>query len=588
MLGCLFGSSGRVEGSLPFKMASKEYEVARLKPAKPCGILLMGRSGTGKTSVQCYRLAFEWQDYWRATLVDGEPRLAVDPPPEPAAPDDGDDDGPYAEDPMAAAGLAARAAADTPTPTIFGHLRQLFVTKSMVLRSEVQRVSRDLMRGSRVGAPVADAKGVEGLRTLRTVQPDRYPLFATMPELLALLDRSLPGGPFVSGGARGGDGNAGGNGAGGLSGLGGGGSAGGGGELSGLEAYFDDHGFDDDGPGGYGGGGEEGGEGDLDVADLDRLDVEETRLEMNWLVFMRKVWPKLLKKGIEVEASLLWTEINSNLKGSVEALKVLARYQRPGSLPRRMGALKEVYDALGRKQSAIDPAKRDAIWDLFTQYENIRRKHHYFDQSDFVANLYRRARRFGPCGVFFHKMYIDEVQDFTMAELFLLFQFSDPNESFLAGDTAQTIARGVSFRFADLKTLFNKMHDARRGTAVAIRTPDPYSLVTSYRSHVGVLRLASSVVEVLYRYFPRAIDNLGLDKGLFDGPKPKLLLVDDIPELTVMLLGHQRIATGRIDFGSEQVILVRDDAARKSIPPSLAESAIILTIFEAKGSKHPA
>lgn len=45
----------------------------------------------------------------------------------------------------------------------------------------------------------------------------------------------------------------------------------------------------------------------------------------------------------------------------------------------------------------------------------------------------------------------------------------------------------------------------------------------------------------------------------------------------------QRTSTGRIDFGSEQVILVRDDQARKQLPPALAESAIILTIFEAKG-----
>jgi hypothetical protein len=52
------------------------------------------------------------------------------------------------------------------------------------------------------------------------------------------------------------------------------------------------------------------------------------------------------------------------------------------------------------------------------------------------------------------------------------------------------------------------------------------------RSHVGVLRLASSIVEVMYKLFPRAIDKLGLDRGLFEGPKPKLLLVDDISELT--------------------------------------------------------
>jgi len=50
-----------------------------------------------------------------------------------------------------------------------------------------------------------------------------------------------------------------------------------------------------------------------------------------------------------------------------------------------------------------------------------------------------------------------------------------------------------------------------------------------------------------------------------------------------MLLGQQRSTTGRIDFGSEQVILVRDDASRKALPSSLAESAIVLTVFEAKG-----
>lgn len=149
------------------------------------------------------------------------------------------------------------------------------------------------------------------------------------------------------------------------------------------------------------------------------------------------------------------------------------------------------------------------------------------------------------------QLYIDEVQDFTMAELYLLFQLTDPNFCFLAGDTAQTIARGVGFRFADLRSLFNRVNEEQ--PALAVRTPTPYSLVTSYRSHAGVLRLASSVVEVLYRYFPRAIDNLGLDQGLFEGPKPKLLLVEDIAELTVMLLGHQRSSSGRIDFGVEQV-----------------------------------
>ena len=46
-----------------------------------------------------------------------------------------------------------------------------------------------------------------------------------------------------------------------------------------------------------------------------------------------------------------------------------------------------------------------------------------------------------------------------MSELYLLLQFSDANKAFMAGDTAQTIARGVGFRFAELKTLFKRIDD---------------------------------------------------------------------------------------------------------------------------------
>jgi hypothetical protein len=143
MLGCLFGDRGS-ESSLPFKMTSKEYEasttladctlwsseswvilnsvlcliclfrlcvkVARLSHERPCGILLMGRSGTGKTSVQCYRLANDWVSYWRACAADGDPRLPV-PPSRPRA-----SEGAATEYPQESA-------------QELSHLRQLFVTK---------------------------------------------------------------------------------------------------------------------------------------------------------------------------------------------------------------------------------------------------------------------------------------------------------------------------------------------------------------------------------------------------------------------------------------------------------------------------
>ena len=171
----------------------------------------------------------------------------------------------------------------------------------------------------------------------------------------------------------------------------------------------------------------------------------------------------------------------------------------------RYRALKIQYDSLGRKQSAISIDNREQVWKLFLIYERIRKTNHIYDSNDLVANLFRRLEDHGLSGVWVHRLYVDEVQDFTMAEIYLLMRLTDPNFSFLAGDTAQTIARGVGFRFSELKTLFNEMNqeyqeeDAKAQRV--IRTPSPYSLPTSYRSHVGVLRLASAVVEVLYRYW---------------------------------------------------------------------------------------
>lgn len=55
----------------------------------------------------------------------------------------------------------------------------------------------------------------------------------------------------------------------------------------------------------------------------------------------------------------------------------------------------------------------------------------------------------------FHEIYVDETQDFSQSELALLVTLcQNPNNMFLAGDTAQSIMRGISFRFCDLKSLF--------------------------------------------------------------------------------------------------------------------------------------
>ena len=125
------------------------------------------------------------------------------------------------------------------------------------------------------------------------------------------------------------------------------------------------------------------------------------------------------------------------------------------------------------------------------RYEDRKKKMSCWDEGDLVLDLYKRFMKHGHSGILLHQTFIDEVQDFTQAELVLVLKLARfPNSSFLAGDTAQTIARGVGFRFADLKTLFHDM---------GYKVRDPHKLTHNYRSHTGVLRLASNIVDVIYK-----------------------------------------------------------------------------------------
>ena len=183
-----------------------------------------------------------------------------------------------------------------------------------------------------------------------------------------------------------------------------------------------------------------------------------------------------------------------------------------------------------------------------------------------------------------HQFYVDETQDFTQAELCLLIRCcQNPNDMFLTGDTAQTIMRGISFRFEDLKTLFYHARDSMKalGKVTAVEVPRMYQLVHNYRSHAGILRLASSVVELLTRFFPNSFDPLKRDQGLFEGPRPILLESCSFTDLAMLLQGNKR-KTSQIEFGAHQAILVANEAARDSLPEELS-LGLVLTIFESKG-----
>eukprot|EP00955_Chlamydomonas_euryale_P044343 352864-Chlamydomonas_euryale.AAC.1 len=126
----------------------------------------------------------------------------------------------------------------------------------------------------------------------------------------------------------------------------------------------------------------------------------------------------------------------------------------------------------------------------------------------FSTHNITNTRPFGLIQWFFRAA-VHSTQDFTQAEMLIdMCVVVDPNSLFYAGDTAQTIMRGIGFRFADIRTLF--FHEAARRRAaggaaarVPIAVPAIDQLCVNYRTHQGILDCAALLVDLLKEFFPQ-------------------------------------------------------------------------------------
>jgi hypothetical protein len=152
----------------------------------------------------------------------------------------------------------------------------------------------------------------------------------------------------------------------------------------------------------------------------------------------------------------------------------------------------------------------------------------------------------------------------------------------------------VTFRFADITTLAHALSSSSPNSngasklfaqGVSVSTaPKTTALVHNYRSHNGLLKVAAVVVQLLQCYFPLGIDSandLPSDKGVFDGPKPTLMLTSDIAQ-AIAAVGGAGYKSGPIAFGARQAILVRDNEAKRNLPREF-RNATCITVAESKG-----
>nr|XP_006124073.1 TPR and ankyrin repeat-containing protein 1 isoform X2 [Pelodiscus sinensis] len=570
----------------PFRVGELEYAVIDLNPKPMEPIILIGRSGTGKTTCCLYRLWKKFHSYWEKAQLAGAPLLVrhmwqrrkfeiasekesredeeeeedekqgnndsnesieLESLDDEQEQDDGEQNSSAANTELNLLGdCEEEEEHSTEESDRLEHLHQIFVTKNHVLCQEVQRNFIELSKSSKSTSHFQPLES--NVYKLQDIKDENYPLYVTSKQLLLLLDASMPDPFFV----RNEDGS--------LKRTIIGWST----QEDLLIPNWQEEDEDCNTEGEYG---EDEKPGEAHSREND------PRVFVTYDVFANEMWPKMTKGKNIYNPALVWKEIKSFLKGSFEAL----------SCPQ--GKLtEEEYKKLGRKRSPNFKEDRSEIYRLFCLYQQIRSQRGYFDEEDVLYNLSQRLSKLEELPWSIHELYGDEIQDFTQAELALLMKcINDPNAMFLTGDTAQSIMKGVAFRFSDLRSLF---HYANKNSVdkkqYVVRKPKRiYQLYQNYRSHSGILHLASGVVDLLQYYFPESFDRLPRDSGLFDGPKPTVLESCSVSDLAILLRGNKR-KTQPIEFGAHQVILVANEMVKDKIPEELS-LALVLTIYEAKG-----
>ncbi|KAK9742962.1 hypothetical protein RND81_03G208100 [Saponaria officinalis] len=302
------------------------------------------------------------------------------------------------------------------------------------------------------------------------------------------------------------------------------------------------------------------------------------RREVSFEKFRESYWPhfntNLTKK---LDPSRVFTEINTRIKGCLHFVQVGETI-----------LCSENYIQLSdKKWSSFGEDERMWIYEIFLDYEKMKMARGEFDLADLVNDLHCRFKHEKYEGDFMDFVYVDEVQDLTMKQLALLKHIcKNVQEGFVfAGDTAQTIAKGVDFRFEDITSLFYKefLHGDDRKQEKKMMSP-VFQLTQNFRTHAGILNLAQSITELIYHFFPESIDKLKPETSLLCGEAPVLLDCDCHRDaLSVIFQNEGNDSENVISFGSEQVILVRDDSVKDKLTKSIGRRAIVLTIFECKG-----
>lgn len=243
---------------------------------------------------------------------------------------------------------------------------------------------------------------------------------------------------------------------------------------------------------------------------------------VDFRVFRGVIWNEIKGNEKVLDDLQIWTQIRSFIKGSWDAAV-------GGPLS------KEDYLDLPRERCRLAKEKREDAYAIFSRYKVYIEEKGWQDSMDKTSELIQKVMQTKDLKLF-DRIYVDEVQDITQAEIGLLFLATgrEYDNLFLAGDPAQAVSQGVDFRFEEIRTLVYKMSGGKH------KVERWEKLYRNFRSHEGILRVSNLILDSLHSAFPGAAVKLPFDLGLTVGPRPGLLQ-SSIEDLARLIKANERL-----------------------------------------------
>ncbi|CAI2185204.1 1440_t:CDS:2 [Funneliformis geosporum] len=113
--------------------------------------------------------------------------------------------------------------------------------------------------------------------------------------------------------------------------------------------------------------------------------------------------------------------------------------------------------------------------------------------------------------------------------------------------------------------------------------PKQFELNINYRSHNGILRLASPVIDLIQKFFPDSIDQLSPEFGEIDGPQPLIVENCNAETFFTTCINDKEEDDTHIEFRASQVVIVRDEKAKERVNKINKHIRPVFTVFDAKG-----